>query len=142
MELPVGELLRFYYRAGKSVRNAANNSRRLKNQSRYEEVKEFLLDFFESSDIHFYGSRMSGNANHYSDLDIYVNSEDYSFASGISQNKCRVMIKLVIEAANADPNWTVNYPLYDAKIPVLRCFYIPRRLSCKKNASQPSIKAH
>lgn len=131
MIFPIDELIRFYNRSGKCVRNAVKNSRKLANVTKYEEIEDFVLESFVAN-VHFYGSRVAGIGNFHSDLDIYVDMDD-GFENGASKKNAQDMIKCLKDEMKFDPRWIVQIALYGATIPVLRCFYIPRRLNCEYN---------
>lgn len=131
MSFPIDRLAEFYRKSNRAVRNSFKNSKRFENLDKYEEIEDFLSENLNGAETFFYGSRTAGNANHYSDLDIFVDMYQ-NFDVGTSQHECGKLINLVKKAAKQDPNWVVQYPiLYNARIPVLRCIYLPKRLTCE-----------
>lgn len=124
------KLVDFLDRINRSVVRATRNSRKFERKSRYDEIEYFLKSQVRSAEVHFYGSRMIGIANHYSDLDIYIEVGD-TFASGISRKLVQKHITQLKRAMDRHDDWAVTIALLTATTPVLRCYYYPLGLKCE-----------
>lgn len=130
MKFPVDELERFFERSSTAVYNAKRNSKRFIKTSRYEEVEDGLLAKMSNGEVHFFGSRIMGLANHYSDLDVYIDPND-SFYTGNPHYVAKKLIKEWEKKMKNDQDWDVKIALQKATVPVLRCVYLPKMLKCK-----------
>ncbi|CRK93977.1 CLUMA_CG007503, isoform A [Clunio marinus] len=121
MDFPYEKLENFLNRIHKAVNNARRNGFRYKKQSRYEDIREI----FEYYDLkpYFYGSRVMGIAKHDSDLDIYMNAGNVE----LNQTEAFKKVKKLAALLAKQDDWQVVIPLY-ARVPVLRCIYLPKHL--------------
>lgn len=139
MNFPVEELCSFLERADKAVQNAVRNSKRFTKVDRYAVIERDLLQHvLRSSEIHFYGSRVIGLANHYSNLNIFVELDDETYFEGLARSRQQEAIKSLKKLLQRDPDWAVEIALLESTVPVLRCIYLPKHLKCKLPCSTMS----
>lgn len=137
MDLPNEELSSFLEKSDKITRKCVASSRSFLKIERYEEIKNSLEAILFNSSVEFYGSRIMGIANHYSDLDMFISFKHSS--DGISRNKAKEKIFLLKNCMKSNPDWYVQHTWADASVPILRCVYIPNGLKCKKQLSQSTF---
>lgn len=119
---------------GKARRQSRNLQRRLED---YEDIEESLIElitkkFEVQCEIHFYGSRAIGIGNYRSDIDIYVELND-DYYRGTDVNFQRQIMQYI---SGAFRKWHPDFnlqkvPLYNATVPLIFCFYLPKRLRGK-----------
>lgn len=127
---PEEKLIDFFNRANKCVSRSKRNSQKLGNLANYEEIAESLLEKVKSAEVHFFGSRMMAIANHYSDLDIFVEVNN-SFYHGLDQKVREQKIMSLVVRLSKDSNWKFKICHLTAAVPVIRCFYIPLMKKCE-----------
>lgn len=127
------ELLQFVKHSSRIVRNAAYRSKKFTKLEQYDEIEDSLLRMMyrgANCDIYAYGSRTVGIGSNYSDLDIYVDL-DNKFAKG---NKfARDQLFWLAKRMSYNKKWKIELVIPTATVPVLRCIYIEKSLSCKLN---------
>lgn len=133
MPLPLNkcdELGNFLSQSGRKVGNARKASRRFADLTRYAELEIKLRGIFScfgDVNIHFYGSRMIGVGNYHSDLDVYIDIGG-NFWRGNSRQNVLNQLKFLTNVVHNDPSFRIFMkPLYDATVPLLRCYYQPMR---------------
>lgn len=128
MNLPIGPFRDFISRADSITFRARRNSKKLAKLEQYYEIEDDLMSKLPNAKIHFYGSRPMGLATFHSDLDIFIETNSFE---GASRAHSRNLMGRLKNKMNADQNWDVNVVIYDATVPVMRCFYRPKQLRCK-----------
>lgn len=133
MPLPLNkcnELVDFINRSGTKVGNARRGSRKFADLSRYQELETKLKGIFScfgDVNIHFYGSRMIGIGSYHSDLDVYIDIGN-NFWKGNSRQNIINQLRFLTNVVCSDRSFTmIGIPLFDATVPLLRCYYQPKR---------------
>lgn len=113
------------------------NSRKLKEITQYQKVKESLTILCESTfgslpvAVHFFGSRIIGLATDASDLDIFVDiGERFHSTYKVSKEMDNRFNRLA-SAVHLNDDWQVRERYLKTAVPVIKSIYNPMQLDCK-----------
>lgn len=132
---PSADLLQFAKHSSRIVRNAAYRSKKFTKLEQYDEIEDSLLRMMyrgANCDVYAYGSRTVGIGSNYSDLDIYLDI-DNQFAKGNPNQFAREQLYWLAKRMSYNKKWKIELIIPAATVPVLRCVYIDKSLSCKLN---------
>lgn len=92
--------------------------------SKLDAIEDFLFNAFKDQAVlHLYGSRHSGNAIRFSDVDISI---------CYLGNKSRKQLFSILETKiKQDQDWKFIVTITNTPVPVLRCIYIPKQIMCE-----------
>ena len=121
------------------VSNKTAKSKKLHDQSQYENVRESIKQIatltFHGSRLpvaaHLYGSRIIGVGTDLSDLDIFVDVGGRFYASYNKSKKNDEMFLKLARAIQFSADWRVTNKVLKTVVPVVKAVYLPLQLDCK-----------